>query len=103
MFPISTFLLDVSPYLLLKTPENSDLTFCSMEVKEKRWLCSFFHHGETVISFNKPSFSQHRSLLNPHSDSQPDEPAVCPTRRCVNVFVLCVNVLGNQNETTTNP
>lgn len=67
MFPLPTFILDVSPYLLLNTRKNSDISFFHIEVKARRWPRRYFKHGETGISSEKSAFPQYPLRLNPHS------------------------------------
>ena len=69
MLSLPTFILDVSPYLLLNTRKNSNMTFFHIKIRAKGWPRRYFEHGETGISLKRPAFPQHRTGLNPHSAS----------------------------------
>ena len=61
-----TFLLDVTPYLLLKTWENNNLNSFHSKIIGKGCLSCNDSYGATGISFRNSTFPENQTDLNPH-------------------------------------
>ncbi len=67
MFSWPMFLLDARPCLLLKSCENSNISFLYARIRNKGCLRCNFEYGVGDISLLKSTFLQNRLPLNPHS------------------------------------
>ena len=66
MSSLPTFLLDVTPYLLLKTWENNNLSSFRAKISGTGCLCSNDGYGATGISFRNSTFPGNQTDFNPH-------------------------------------
>ncbi len=67
MFLWLTFLLDASPYLLLKLCNNNNIGFFFTKMSAKQWLHCNYASGAGGVSDQQAAFVQSRPSLNPHS------------------------------------
>ena len=67
MFP-----LDFPAFLLLKSRKNSDMTFFLAEISDKGHPRCNFKSGESDYSFQKLTFQQCQTVLDPHSELHRD-------------------------------
>jgi len=66
MFSWPTFLLDVTPYLLVKTWENNNSSSFHSKIIGKGCLGCNDSYGATGISFRNSTFPENQTDLNPH-------------------------------------
>ncbi len=66
MSSLPTFFLDVTPYLLLKTWENNNLSSFLSKIIGKGCLGCNDSYGATGISFRNSAFPGNQTDFNPH-------------------------------------
>ncbi len=67
MFSRPPFLLDARPYLLIKSGQNSNISFLSARIRNRGCLRCNFDYGPGDISLLKSTIVRNRMPLNPHS------------------------------------
>jgi len=67
MLSLPLFLLDASPYLLLKLHNNNNIGFYLTKMNAKQWLDCKYVSGAGGVSDQQSTFVQSRSPVNPHS------------------------------------
>jgi len=68
MLPLTTFLLDLSGYLLLKSGKNRSISFFFIKMSGKGGHRCRFEYGESDTSLQKLTFLQCQTVLNPHRE-----------------------------------